>query len=57
MRNKNSAPEQPNFFLKTIHISEELLQEFLTHIKDSVHMIEERSETKPSKNSKRIDKD
>ena len=57
MRNKNSAPEQPNFFLKTIHTSKELLQEFLTHIKDSVHMIEERSETKPSKNSKRIDKD
>lgn len=57
IRDKNSTPEQPNFFRETIHINEEALQEFLIHIKDSVHMIVERSKTKPSINSERIDKD
>lgn len=57
IRDKNSTPEQPIFFRETIHINEEALQEFLTHIKDSIHMIVERSETKPSINSERIDKD
>ena len=28
IRDKNSTPEQPNFFRETIHINEEALQEF-----------------------------
>jgi hypothetical protein len=45
------------FFRETIHINEEALQEFLIHIKDSAHMIVERSKTKPTINFERIDKD
>lgn len=57
IRDKNSTPEQPNFFRETIHINEEALQEFLIHIKYSIHMIEINNETKPSINSERIDMD
>ena len=57
IRDKNSTPEKPNFFRETIHINEEALQEFLTHIKDSIHMIEINNETKPSTNSERMDQE
>ena len=57
IRDKNSAPEQQNFFLETIHINEESLQEFLAHIKDSIQMIDKRNETKHSINSERTDRD
>ena len=53
IRDKNSAPEQQNFFLETIHINEESLQEFLVDIKHSIHMIDERNETNHSINSER----
>ena len=39
--------KKPNFFREIIHINEELLQEFLAHIKDSIYTTEKKVKPSP----------